>query len=153
MFWNLFILETNFCEKFGLLHLQLVNKYKKSMIKIDIFFSSAHLAFLFLIKLPLLRTDIIDVHEKMTTFVTSFRTLHPQKLTTDLLFKNNRVRKYVTNFKAPIPFLCGPLHKKWSFPLMISSENITKSTGNCWFGYIYWRNPYGKTSFFVQWTS
>ena len=28
------------------------------------------------------------------------------------------------------------LHKKWSFPLRISSENVTKSTGS-----IYWRNP------------
>ena len=36
------------------------------------------------------------------------------------------------------------LHKKWSFPLKISSANMTK------FGHIYWRNPYWKTSFFVQ---
>ena len=32
------------------------------------------------------------------------------------------------------------LHKKWSFPLRISSINVTKSTGNCEFGQIYWRN-------------
>ena len=25
------------------------------------------------------------------------------------------------------------LDKKWSFPLSISSENVTKSAGNCWF--------------------
>ena len=42
------------------------------------------------------------------------------------------------------------LHKKWSFPLRISSVNVTKSAGNCGFGHIYWRNPYWKTSFFVQ---
>ena len=30
------------------------------------------------------------------------------------------------------------LHKKWSFPLKISSVNVTKSRG---FGHIYWRNP------------
>ena len=29
-----------------------------------------------------------------------------------------------------------PLHKKWSFPLRISSINVTKSTGNCGFGHI-----------------
>ena len=29
------------------------------------------------------------------------------------------------------------LHKKWSFPLRISSVNVTKSAG---FGHIYWRS-------------
>ena len=43
------------------------------------------------------------------------------------------------------------LHKKWSFPLRISSVNVTKSAGNCEFGHIYWRNPEWKISFFVQW--
>ena len=33
------------------------------------------------------------------------------------------------------------LHKKWSFPLRISTVNVTKSAGNCGFGHIYWRNP------------
>ena len=33
------------------------------------------------------------------------------------------------------------LHKKWSFPLTISSVNVTTSAGNCGFGHIYWRNP------------
>ena len=37
-----------------------------------------------------------------------------------------------------------PLHKKWSFALEISSVNVTKSTGNCEFGHIYWRNLNGK---------
>ena len=41
------------------------------------------------------------------------------------------------------------LHKKWSFPLGISSVNVT--TVSCGFGHIYWRNPWRKTSFFVQW--
>ena len=45
------------------------------------------------------------------------------------------------------------LHKKWSFPLRISSVNVTKSAGNCGFGHIHWRNPECKTSFFVQWMS
>ena len=27
-----------------------------------------------------------------------------------------------------------PLYKKWSFPLRISSVNVTKSTVSCWFG-------------------
>ena len=42
------------------------------------------------------------------------------------------------------------LHKKWSFPLRISSINLIQSAGNCGFGHIYWRNPRWKTSFFVQ---
>ena len=33
------------------------------------------------------------------------------------------------------------LHKKWSFPLKVSSVNVTKSTGNCGLAGIYWRNP------------
>ena len=42
------------------------------------------------------------------------------------------------------------LHKTWSIPLRISSVNMTTFAGNCGFGHIYWRNPYWKTSFFVQ---
>ena len=33
------------------------------------------------------------------------------------------------------------MHKKWSFPLRISSVNVTKSAVSCGFGHIYWRNP------------
>ena len=43
-----------------------------------------------------------------------------------------------------------PLHKKWSFPLRISSINVTKSVVSCGFRHIYWRNPKWKTSFFVH---
>ena len=31
--------------------------------------------------------------------------------------------------------------KKWSFPLRVSSVNVTKSAVSCEFGHIYWRNP------------
>ena len=30
--------------------------------------------------------------------------------------------------------------KKWSFPLRISSVNVTESVENCGFGHIYWKN-------------
>ena len=33
------------------------------------------------------------------------------------------------------------LHKKWSFPLRVSSVNVTKSAANYRFGHTYWRNP------------
>ena len=42
------------------------------------------------------------------------------------------------------------LHKRWSFPLKISSVIVTKSAVSCVFGYIYWRNPCWKISFFMQ---
>ena len=42
------------------------------------------------------------------------------------------------------------LHKKWSFPLKISSVNVTRSAVSDGYGHIYWRNPWWKTSFFVQ---
>ena len=35
----------------------------------------------------------------------------------------------------------NPLHKRWSFPIRISSVNVTKAAGNCGFDHIYWRNP------------
>ena len=37
--------------------------------------------------------------------------------------------------------ISSTLHKKWSFPLRISSVNVTKSAGNSGYGHIYWRNP------------
>ena len=49
-------------------------------------------------------------------------------------------------FHAPIKWLT--LHKKWSFPLRISSVNVTKFAWNCGFGHVYWRNPEWETSFF-----
>ena len=33
------------------------------------------------------------------------------------------------------------LHKKWSFPLRISSINVTKFAEKCGFSHIYWGNP------------
>ena len=47
-------------------------------------------------------------------------------------------------------FSLAALHKKWSFPLRIFPVNVIKSAGNCGLGHIYWRNPWWKTSFFVQ---
>ena len=50
----------------------------------------------------------------------------------DALLKLDFFKKISSNF---LSFLA--LHKKWSFSLMISSVNLTKS---CGFGHIYWRN-------------
>ena len=47
--------------------------------------------------------------------------------------------------------LFGTLHKKWSFSLRISSASMTKQAFSCGFGHIYRRNPWWRTSIFVQW--
>ena len=52
--------------------------------------------------------------------------------------------------KIKLFFRESALHRKWSFPLGISLVNVIKSAVSCWFGYISWRNPEWKTSFFVQ---
>ena len=44
------------------------------------------------------------------------------------------------SMKATLVWKC-PLQKKRSFPLKISSVNVTKSAGNCGFGHVYRRNP------------
>ena len=46
--------------------------------------------------------------------------------------------------------LLQTLHNKWSFPLRISSKNMTKSAVSCGFDHIYSKNPSWKTSFFVR---
>ena len=57
----------------------------------------------------------------------------------------------VLNFNKflTIDFIKQTLHKKLSFPLRISSINVTKSAVSCGFGHIY-LNPQWKTSFFVH---
>ena len=45
-------------------------------------------------------------------------------------------------------FLKLPRHRKGSFLWRISSVNVTKSAGNCWFCLNYLKNPTWKTSFF-----
>ena len=61
-------------------------------------------------------------------------------------------------------FLCKPVSKrqnglglklgitvqKWSFPLRISSVNVTKLAVSSGFGHIYWRNLLWKSSFLAQ---
>ena len=43
-------------------------------------------------------------------------------------------------YKRLILRLYYTLHKRWSFPLRISSANVTNLDLNCGFGHIYWRN-------------
>ena len=50
------------------------------------------------------------------------------------------IMRWVYGVPAP-NLLYGTLHKKWSFPLKISSVNVTKFAGKDGFGHIYWKNP------------
>ena len=45
-----------------------------------------------------------------------------------------------TNTQLITEILAISLHKKWSFPLRISSVNVTKPAVSFVFGHIYWRN-------------
>ena len=51
--------------------------------------------------------------QKITNFLTPYPH-YPQKWTIDLLFKNNRIRKYVTNFKNPPPPFRVDVINAWS---------------------------------------
>ena len=59
-----------------------------------------------------------------------------------------------TDASTNTSLICGfpTLHKKCSFPLRISSVNVTKSAGSYGFGDIHCRNAYWKTSFFFFFT-
>ena len=60
------------------------------------------------------------------------------------------VNKYDDNNSSNISFVNQKdktLHKKWSFPLRVSSVNVTKSVENSGFGHIDWRKPKLKISF------
>ena len=53
--------------------------------------------------------------------VTNFVTPHPQKWTIDLLFKNNRIRRHVTNFKTP------SVWTSWRYVLLFWSPCFAKT--------------------------
>ena len=58
---------------------------------------------------------------------------------------SNLFHQQTTSVDIPVTGTMLPiilaLHKKWSFPLRISSVNVTKSPVSCRFGHIYWSNP------------
>ena len=51
----------------------------------------------------------------MTNFLTHVPNAHSQKWTIDMLFKNNRICKQATNFKASSPPFCVDVINVWSF--------------------------------------
>ena len=80
----------------------------------------------------------------------------PVQLHQPLYMKMNQVHKgfpvcgdcdvwFPSNSFVSISFMT--LHQKWSFPLRISSVNVTKFATNCGFGHIHWRNLNGKLHF------
>ena len=58
-------------------------------------------------------SSIYDVHKKLPIFWSPYPH-HPQKWTIDLLFKNNRIRKHVTNLKTPSPPFRVDIINVWS---------------------------------------
>ena len=77
--------------------------------------------------------------------------------------KNSECKHYLRSFICPKEsqgcflyihrdffFIYISLHKNWSFPLRVSLVIVTKSTVSCIFSHIHWRNPWWKTSFFVE---
>ena len=54
----------------------------------------------------------------------------------------------IVELKSKLLSTLHTLHKKWSFPLRISSANVTRSAVSCGFGRMYWKNPQWETSFF-----
>ena len=50
----------------------------------------------------------------MTNLLTPTHTPYSQKLTKDILFKNNRIRKHATNFKTSSPPFCVDFINVWS---------------------------------------
>ena len=43
--------------------------------------------------------------------------------------------------QAVFEYIWNSLHKKWSFPLRVSSVNVTKSAVSCLLGHTHWKNP------------
>ena len=58
-------------------------------------------------------SSIYDIHKKWPIFWTPYPH-HLQKWTIDLFFKNNRIRKLVTNFKIPPPPFHVDIVNVWS---------------------------------------
>ena len=52
--------------------------------------------------------------QKMTNFLTPIPIPHLQNWTIDMLFKNNRICKHVTNFKTSWPPFCVDIINVWS---------------------------------------
>ena len=79
-------------------------------------------------------------------FIVNF--LLKTKILERLTTYNSHVMKYF--WKENLAHTLLTLHKKWSFPLRISSVHVTKSAVSCGFGHIYWKSPQWETSLFVQ---
>ena len=72
-------------------------------------------------------------HDKITVF--------DFLLWTSLIIFLKFCKNFFWNILLKWSILDITMHKKWSFPLRISSVNVTKSAVSCRFGHIYCRNP------------
>ena len=93
----------------------------------------------------------VNNKDTRTTSLTSFRCLLLTLNSFHTLFWSFNcwlwTSKYRLGCNYSISFLRLYCTKKWSFPLMTSSVNVTKSTVSCRFGHIYSRSPQWKIIF------
>ena len=73
-----------------------------------------------------------SIHNFCWRFLCKFFPLSHKKI----LISWRKIVFYKLGFQSAL----STLHKKWSFPIKISSVNVTKSARNCGFSHIYWRN-------------
>ena len=66
-------------------------------------------------------SSIYEVHKNWPIFWPPYPH-HPQKWTEDLLFKDNRIRKHVTNFKTPPGPFCVDVINVWSLHIIESRK-------------------------------
>ena len=94
-------------------------------------------------------SSFTDWHHSFSTYVKFSEKKTSLRCAYVCVYVYKRNSHMIDDFCSIVGYLVT-LHKKWSFPLHISSLNKTKSAGNCGFGQIYWKNLSWKTSFFVQ---
>ena len=93
------------------------------------------------------KKEIDEIPKKFYTTIIAPRVT--QTLMIGILFCINNAR-HINSWNRERNILAATTTaQKWSFPLKISSVNVTKSAGDCGFGYIYWRNLSWKFLFFV----
>ena len=66
------------------------------------------------------------------------------------VFIKKTLHRYLIAGLLETKFISNSFQTSITFPLKISSVNVTKFAGNCGFGHIYWKKSLMETSFLVQ---
>ena len=86
-------------------------------------------------------TNLSDLSERYSEMVINWL-LHFANISESFPWHKNCMRHGTLEIKIKfcLEHFLVDIVQKWSFPLRISSVNVTKSAVYCWFGHIYWRN-------------